>query len=200
MPFLPQDPRLTSLGVIKIPDGLAEQLGMVGFFYPTVATLESGALASGYPDLLAPLLTLRVYQGDLGLDQGVARSVYALNTDGLTAIAGGDSSVPALELGVGDKVELPNGLGTIELTEVRRFASLDVAHDPAQGWVLGFALLVVAGLLTSLFIPRRRVWVKVVGKRIEYAGLARGDDPTLDAAIADLAQKHTELLSLRLKP
>ena len=200
VPFLPQDPRLTSLGVIKIPDGLAEQLGMVGFFYPTVATLESGALASGYPDLLAPLLTLRVYQGDLGLDQGVARSVYALNTDGLTAIAGGDSSVPALELGVGDKVELPNGLGTIELTEVKRFASLDVAHDPAQGWVLGFALLVVAGLLTSLFIPRRRVWVKVVGKRIEYAGLARGDDPTLDAAIADLAQKHTELLSLRLKP
>ena len=200
VPFLPQDAKLTSLGVIKIPDGLAEQLGMVGFFYPTVATLDSGALASGYPDLLAPRLTLRVYQGDLGLDEGVARSVYVLKADDLTAIAGGDAEAPALELGVGDKVELPNGLGTIELTDVKRFASLDVAHDPAQLWVLGFALLVVAGLLTSLFIPRRRLWVKVVGSRIEYAGLARGDDPTLDAAVAELARKHAELLSLRLKP
>ena len=77
---------------------------------------------------------------------------------------------------------------------------LDVHHDPAQLWVLGFALLVVAGLLTSLFIPRRRLWVKVAGSRIEYAGLARGDDPTLDAAVAELARKHAELLSLRLKP
>ena len=200
VPFLPQDTKLTSLGVIKIPDGLAKQLGMVGFFYPTVATLDSGARASGYPDLLAPLLTLRVYQGDLGLDEGVARSVYVLKADDLTAIAGGDAAVPALELGVGDKVDLPNGLGTIELTEVKRFASLDVHHDPLQLWVLGFALLVVTGLLTSLFIPRRRLWVKVVGSRIEYAGLARGDDPNLDAAVAEFARKHGALLSPRLKP
>lgn len=200
VPFLPQDANLTSVGVIKIPDGLAEQLGMVGFFYPTVADLASGAFASAYPDLVDPLLTLRVYQGDLGLDEGVARSVYTLDADNLTAIAGDDADAPALELGIGDKVDLPNGLGSIELTGVKRFASLDVHHDPAQVWVLGFALLVVAGLLTSLFIPRRRVWIKVVGKRIEYAGLARGDDPTLEAAVADLVQKHTELLSPRLSP
>ena len=35
VPFLPQDTNMTSLGVVKIPDGLAEQLGLVGFFYPT---------------------------------------------------------------------------------------------------------------------------------------------------------------------
>jgi cytochrome c biogenesis protein len=30
VPFLPQDTQLTSLGVIKVPDGLAEQVGMIG--------------------------------------------------------------------------------------------------------------------------------------------------------------------------
>jgi cytochrome c biogenesis protein len=200
VPFLPQDANLTSVGVVKVPDGLAEQVGMVGFFYPTAATLDSGAFASGYPDLLDPLLTLRVYTGDLGLNEGQPRSVYTLDVESLTAVAGGEADAPALELRPGETVELPNGLGSIELSEVRRFASFDIHHDPSQGWVLVFALLVIAGLLTSLFIPRRRVWVKVVGKRIEYAGLARGEDPTLEAAVEALARNHAADLSLRLKP
>ena len=37
VPFLPQDANLTSLGVVKVPDGLPEQVGMIGFFYPTQA-------------------------------------------------------------------------------------------------------------------------------------------------------------------
>ena len=69
IPFLPQDANLTSLGVVKVPDGLAEQLGIIGFFYPDPVQLDTGAYAS-----LTPysgddsLLTLTVYQGDLGLD------------------------------------------------------------------------------------------------------------------------------------
>ncbi len=199
VPFLPQDANLTSVGVIKVPDGLAEQVGMVGFFYPTAAETGSGALTSAYPDLVVPLLTLRVYTGDLGLNAGEPRSVYALDVATLTPVAGKGSDLPSLELSPGEKVDLPNGLGSIELTDVKRFASLDIHHDPSQVWVLAFALLVVAGLLTSLFIPRRRVWVKVVAGSIEYAGLARGEDPTLEAAVEDLAQKHAAALSLRLK-
>jgi cytochrome c biogenesis protein len=200
VPFLPQDANLTSVGVVKVPDGLAEQVGMVGFFYPTAAQTDSGAFSSGYPDLVNPLLTLRVYTGDLGLNQGLPRSVYALDVATLTPVAGGGADAKALELTPGQTVDLPNGLGTIELTDVKRFASLDIHHDPSQLWVLLFAILVVAGLLTSLFIPRRRVWVKVAGHRIEYAGLARGEDPTLEAAIDDLAERHITALSLRLKP
>src|SRR5690606_4788425 len=44
VPFLPQDDNLTSTGVVKVPYGLEEQLGLVGFFYPTQAELESGAM------------------------------------------------------------------------------------------------------------------------------------------------------------
>jgi cytochrome c biogenesis protein len=204
-PFLPQDTKLTSLGVIKIPDGLSEQLGMIGFLYPTTIPLQSGALASSHPDLLDPTVTLEVYTGDLGLDDGVARNAYNLDLTNLTEIAGRKAAAPTIELGLGDKVDLPNGLGSIELTAIPRFASLDIHHDPSQVWVLVFAILVLAGLLTSLFIPRRRVWVKVVqtkggGIRLEYAGLARGEDPTLEAAVTEIAQKHADQLSLRLKP
>ena len=63
--FLPQDANMTSQGVIKIADGLTEngaptQLGLVGFFYPTAATLHTGALTSAYPALANPVLTLCV--------------------------------------------------------------------------------------------------------------------------------------------
>ena len=48
-------PNLTSLGVVKVPDGLTEQLGMIGFFYPTQADSSSSArTTSSYPDLDVP--------------------------------------------------------------------------------------------------------------------------------------------------
>ena len=79
-----------------------------------------------------------------------------------------------------------------------RYASFDVMHNPAQEWILVFALLAVAGLLTSLFVPRRRVWVKALpvdgGVRLQYAALARGDDPTLEQAVAQLREQHRERL------
>ena len=205
VPFLPQDAHLTSLGVVKVPDGLAEQVGMIGFFYPTRATLESGALTSGYPELLDPLLTLRVYTGDLGLDSGVPRSVYQLAVDDLTPIAGTGADVAALEIAPGETVEIPNGLGTIELSDVKRFASFDVHNDPSQIWVLTFAILILAGLFSGLFIPRRRVWIKATENddgtiTLEYAGLARGEDPRLEAAVADISAAHAKQLEPKVEP
>ncbi|MGX5681058.1 cytochrome c biogenesis protein ResB [Schumannella luteola] len=199
--FLPQDSNLFSLGVIKVPDGLAEQLGIRGLLYPTTFPLANGAFASSHPDLRDPTLTLEVFAGDLGLDNGQATNAYALNTDSLTEIAGRNADSPTIELKPGDIAELPNGLGTIELLDIPRFVSLDVHHDPSQLWVLLFAVLVVAGLVTSLFVARRRVWVKaVVGDdgtvTLEYAGLARGDDPRLQEAVSDLADRHIERLKV----
>jgi cytochrome c biogenesis protein len=203
--FLPQDANLTSLGVVKIPDSLPEQLGLRGFFYPTVCSDDvcgDGALTSVHPDLRDPTLTLQVYTGDLGLDEGVPTSAYTLNTDNLTQVAGGDADAASLLLKVGDTIDLPDGLGSVEFTGIQRFVSLDIHHDPTQIWVLVFAILVLGGLLTGLFVPRRRVWIKAVqtdgGTRFEYAGLARGEDPTLESAIADIATKHSTSLGLKL--
>lgn len=211
VPFLPQDANLTSMGFIKAPDALPEQIGMVGFFYPTAAELPSGALTSTHADLVNPVLTLNVYTGDLGVDDGIPQSVYALDTDGMTQIAGGTSGTDAIELRPGESASLPNGIGTVTFEHaspnpgsadysdsVLRFATFDITHDPSRGWVLGFTLLAVGGLMVALLMPRRRMWVKAVegpdGLRLEYAGLARGYDPRLEIAINDLARRHSQQL------
>ena len=212
VPFLPQDANLTSIGVVKVPDGLDEQLGMVGFFYPTQTTLGSGAYASSYPDLVFPVLTLNVYQGDLGIDEGTPTSVYTLDPTSMEQLTGGETGVDSIELMPGDTVDLPNDLGSVTFEDVSpdagsdaaaddysqsvsRFASFDIHDDPSQGWVLVFALLILAGLLVSLFVPRRRMWVKAARRPdgtvvLEYAGLARGEDPGLDDAVRAFADKH----------
>lgn len=204
--FLPQDANMTSLGVIKVADGMPQQLGLIGFFYPTMDTLTSGALTSTYGDLEYPVLTLRVYAGDLGIDNGTPRSVYTLDPTGMTQIAGGDSGTPALRLMPGETQDLPNGLGTITFENeapagstgyagsVKRFASLSIHRDLAGPWVLGFAALATLGLLAALFVPRRRMWVKATPDgdtvRVEYAGLARGEDPTLASAVDQVVERH----------
>jgi cytochrome c biogenesis protein len=202
VPFIAEDAQLTSLGWVKVPDGLREQVGMIGFFYPTVgkSATAAGALTSTFPGLNDPVLSLNVYAGDLGVDSGVPQSVYSLNTDKMTQLAGPGTKLKALQLKPGQTVELPGGLGTISLGDVKRYASLDVHHDPAQGWVLLFAILILGGLLTSLFVPRRRIWVKTVENpdgslTLEYAGLARGDDPNLLAAVSAVADEHAALLT-----
>ncbi|WP_404312651.1 cytochrome c biogenesis protein ResB [Agrococcus terreus] len=188
-PFLAQDDNMTSLGVLKVPDGLAEQVGLRGFFYPSVGTLDTGALTSIYPDLLAPVVSLQAFTGDLGLDAGVPRSVYALDTDDLAQIAGGDSGTEALTMQLGETVDIPGGLGTVEFADVQRYGVIEVHEDLTQVPVLWITIVLFVSLLASLLIPRRRMWVKAVGGRLELAGLARGEDPTLERAVADLAKR-----------
>ncbi|WP_344067253.1 cytochrome c biogenesis protein ResB [Microbacterium pumilum] len=215
VPFLPQDKNLTSLGVIKVPDGLPEQLGLVGFFYPTQAELTTGAFSSRYPALVNPVVSLNVYAGDLGIDDGTPRSVYTLDPTGMTRLTGGDTGVDSIELAPGETQDLPGGYGTITFENeapagaegyegsVKRFVSLSIHRDVVAPWILAFAVLATAGLLAALFVPRRRVWVKVTPQghtlRVEFAGLARGEDPTLDAAVAQLAQRHGDALEASLR-
>jgi cytochrome c biogenesis protein len=220
VPFLPQSTEMTSLGVVKVADGLPEQLGLVGFFYPTAQELETGALTSVYPDLVFPVLTLDAYSGDLGIDDGTPRSVYTLDTGEMTKLTGRGTDVPSIQLLPGQSAELPNGLGTVtfenaadptavEATDgtldslapdggydgaVKRFVSLSIHHDVGAPWVLAFALLALGGLLLALFVPRRRMWVRASVRggavHLEYAGLARGEDPQLAAAVDQFAERH----------
>jgi cytochrome c biogenesis protein len=210
VPFLPQDTQMTSLGVIKVTDGLPEQLGLLGFFYPTTGVLESGAFFSAYGALTNPTLTLDVYAGDLGINDGTPRSVYVLDTTDLTQLTGRATDTDSIELAPGETADLPNGMGTVTFEDespagatdasqsVKRFASLQIHRDDSGPWVLAFALLALGGLMLALFVPRRRVWVKATASddrvALEYAGLARGEDPTIAIALDDLVSGHTRLL------
>lgn len=196
VPFIPQDSNFTSLGVVKVPDGLETQLGLRGFFYPTQAVLDTGAYTSNYPDLENPVITLDVFEGDLGINEGIPQSVYSLDTSKMEQLTGRDTGIESLELTIGETVDLPNKAGTVTFDAAPRYAAFDVVIHPTQEWILIFAITATAGLLTSLFVPRRRVWVKAIpsetGVTLQYAALSRGDDPTLEHAVAELLKSHRE--------
>lgn len=187
--YLPQDKNYTSLGVIKVPDAAGQQFGILSFFYPTAEELSTGALTSIYPDPINPKLTMNVYVGDLGLDSGIPKNVYSLDISKMKQVAGGKSGVKGIQLDLHQKAELPNGLGTVSFDSLKRYISLDVSYNPGEGWILFFALLALAGLVLSLLVPRRRVWVRKTTEGFELAALARGEDPTLEKILDDLAEE-----------
>ena len=193
-PFLPQDANYTSLGVIKVPD-TKTQFGLIAFFYPTAEQLSTGAFTSRFPAAVDPMLTANVYVGDLGLNDGTPQNVYSLDIKKMKQVAGGKSKVKGLQLIPGQSTKLPGDLGTITFDGIKRFASLDISFNPGEGWVLFFALSALGGLILSLLVPRRRVWVRKVTGGFEVAALARGDDPTLDRVIEELSEEIKQVQS-----
>ncbi len=151
--FLPQDPNFTSTGVVKLPDA-EPQLAFNGIFAPT-ATVDEEGPRSLFPAPDVPGLFLAAFTGDLGLDEGVPQNVYALDISGLEQIG--------LEgLGPGQSWTLPDGT-TVEFVGVDRYVSLKISHDPGRLWALLAAALVMVGLMLSLFVPRRRIWLRRSG-------------------------------------
>lgn len=181
---IPQDGLFTSLMVLKVPDAQPDQLGFVGFFLPTAAIDENGVSFSRDPDPFLPQLNLNSYYGDLGLDDGEPQNVYVLDTDTLTELNSRNSEAGGIVLDAGETFELPDGKGSITFDGLRRYAALDITHDPAELGALVFSSLALAGLSASLFIGRRRVWIRTgTGAdgsiRVEYGLLARGEDHRL---------------------
>lgn len=182
-----------SLVVLKVPDAKPDQLAFQGFLLPTTAVNSQGVAYSADPDALAPSLNLNSFYGDLGLDDGTPQNVYVLNTSKLkelnnrTLKSGG--IVLSREPG-SNTYKLPDGKGSISFDGLKRYIGIEVRHDPGKEWVGIFAALAVLGLITSLFVPRRRVWFKLgsgpdsgtgAGRIIELGLLARGEDPRLTA-------------------
>ncbi len=186
--YMPQDSNYTSLGVIKLPDANPKQFGVISFFYPTVATLKTGALTSRYPAPVDPFLTMNIYVGDLGLDNGIPSNVFELSVHGLEQVAGGKSGVKPIKLELGATQTLPDGLGTVTWDGLKRFASLDIAYNPMQIWVLLFTVLAFFGMITSLLTPRRRIFVRKGKDSFELAAMAKNDDPQLEGILEDLVK------------
>ncbi|WP_244309237.1 cytochrome c biogenesis protein ResB [Kineococcus rubinsiae] len=190
VPFLPQTGNYDSTGVVKVPDaidaaGNPRQMALQGVFLPSATINAAGQPVSGFPGLGNPFLVLSVYTGDLGLDSGVPQNVYELDTTAMSPMLSADGTPLPLQLTPGQSVDLPNGLGSVTFEEVTRFAAFDIRYTPGQTAALTFALLATGGLTASLFIPRRRVWVRVTQlesettARVDIGGLARGSDAGL---------------------
>jgi cytochrome c biogenesis protein len=183
--FLPQDSAFTSSGVVKVPDTVP-QIGLQGFFLPTVSEDFTNGPVSKFPAADDPEVYLSAWQGDLGLDSGMPQSVYLLETENMKRIG-------IEEMAPGDIWNLPNSAGTVEFTGYRQWASFVITKDPGKGWALGAAIASIIGLSLSLLIPRRRAWLRVTqsderGNLIEVAGLSKTEAPGLADEISQLAK------------
>lgn len=181
---IPTDGAYTSLVVIKVPDAKPNQLGFVGFFLPTALVDDKGVAYGSDPDPFNPQLNLNAYTGDLGLDSGIPRNVYTLDTSKLKEINSRNLDAGGIVLAPGQSYKLPEGNGTISFDGIKRFAALDIRHDPGQSFVLVFAVLALLGLMGSLFLNRRRVWIRTGNHpdgrtMVEFGLLARGEDHRL---------------------
>lgn len=173
---------------IKVPDlpGTTQQLGFTGFVFPTLGLDPARGAVSTDPQPRNPGMTLLAYAGDLGLDSGVPQSVYALNTTHLAriSVAGPSGRQPAQLLRINDPnartiTGLPGGF-SLTVDRVDQWTALTVKRDPAKRLVLGAAIAMVAGLLLSLRVRRRRVWLRATGvpgglTLVAVGGLARSD-------------------------
>lgn len=132
------------------------QLAVTGLFAPT-PSMHGDILSSAGPQLNDPAVAVDIMRGDLGVDSGRGQSIFEI--DQSMVDAGRLERVARENLEVGQSLTLNDGT-KVRFDGVERFVALQVSHDPLQNWVLGSAIVMFVGLGASLFIKRRRLWVR----------------------------------------
>jgi len=180
---------LLSSGVVRIdppagtyPDPVQRrkhQIAIQGLLAPT-KELDGTLLTSSSPEARDPAVAIDIYRGDTGLDTGRPQSIFDLDVRMIEQ--GRLIKVNRKNLSAGQSVTLEDG-SVITFDGVTPFVNLQVSHDPAQIWVLVSAMAMMAGLLVSLLVRRRRVWARIEPAtdrpgtvNVELGGLARTDN------------------------
>jgi cytochrome c biogenesis protein len=198
--FLPTNAQtFESFGVVKAPFAQPGQIGLEGTFYPTFAMGQDadGNLtmpASVFGEALDPLVSLSLWTGDIGVDDGSAQSVYVLDKAGATQVTRKDGRPFRMDLRPGETATLPDGLGTVTFDGLQRWNKIQVSRSPGSLVALTGVVVALIGLLGSLFVRPRRMWVRARRRDdgttvVEVARLDRssGGDPEDGAAeIADV--------------
>jgi cytochrome c biogenesis protein len=154
------------------------QIAIQGLFAPT-EQLDGTLLSSSFPALNNPAVAVDIYKGDTGLDTGRPQSLFSL--DPRLIDQGRLTKKARVNLRSGEQTRLDDGT-VVRFDGAVPFINVQVSHDPAQVWVLAFALTMMAGLLVSLVVRRRRVWVRIAPTTaagtvsVELGGLARTDN------------------------
>jgi cytochrome c biogenesis protein len=107
------------------------------------------------------------------------------------------NSAGLANLRIGQTKRFANGV-SVTFDGWKPWASLQVSHDPAQGWLLWSALAMVLGLLGSLGVRRRRLWVRATPSAaaadgsptvVWVGGLARSDSGNFTTEFAALLER-----------
>lgn len=195
--FRPQDNNYTSTGAVKVR-ATSPQLGFEGIFAPTISDQNLRANpVSDFPGPALPGLLLTLWQGELFPD-GAPQSVYALDTSKMTQPKTAAGLPVRIALRLGETKAIAGDRGTVTFESLPRFAGLSVRYDPGKELTLACSLLALAGLIASLTIRRRRVFVRVREQDgrtlLMVGGLAKGEDVRLGDAVDRVTESILEEL------
>jgi cytochrome c biogenesis protein len=169
--------------------GTTEDVGLSGFFAPSPVDEGDGVISSASPQVTNPVLGIFVYVGSLNYN-GLPQSVYSLDTSKMTKIG-------AANLRVGQTQRFSHGV-SVTFDGWVPWVSMQVSHDPTQGYLLIAAVAMVVGLLGSLGVRRRRVWLRLTpsaaaGDRsltvVQVGGLARSDSGNFTTEFSALVDR-----------
>ncbi|WP_257159080.1 cytochrome c biogenesis protein ResB [Corynebacterium cystitidis] len=189
--FQPDDPTFfLSSGVMRFdpPAGMypdlferrQNQIAIEGLFAPTAqwGGVDNNELTSVYPSMQDPAMAIDIYRGDAGLDSGRPQNIFTLDQ---TLIANGQlQKVDRVNLQPGDEAAIDGGIA-VRFDGAAEYANYQISHDPSQGWVLASAIVMLAGLIGSLMIKRRRVWVRFVEEPAGVSGAGEAPAVSLRA-------------------
>ena len=136
-------------GAVKAP-AADPDVGLDVFLYPFAPDGEDGRpVPTGAPWADAPLLVFQQFRGDLRLG-ATQQTINELDVEELTSQGFG-----ALRLGQSLEIE---GV-TVSFPELRRWVGYQVSSRPQLPYLVLGSVLLVVGLLGSLYAYRRRLWV-----------------------------------------
>jgi len=137
--------------VLKLPS-LRPQLALELVLWPDsrslYALLDTGTAMPMFR-AFAPVMTYRLYRGDLGL--GSPQRTTVLDTSRMREVSSG-------AIGAGETVDLGDGV-TMRFADLREYTVLQVGRDRGLWIVLLAAILLLVGLLPALYSSRRKLWV-----------------------------------------
>ena len=159
-----------STGALRLPS-LKPQVGLQLTFFTGLRVVPDSSGQQQIvndPRLINPVLVVVPFTGDLKASQ--AHSVLSLDYSGL-----GPPGKPLI-LPVGRSGRFADGI-TVDFPALKQYTILTLARDPGVPIVALAAGLVLVGLIPSLYVTRRRVWLRATpaaegGTRVELAGLA----------------------------
>lgn len=214
-PFLPVDAaNFQSVGALRSlitqtsgpSAGSALPIGLECTFLPVASADEISSLSG---DLTlggsirrgsSSLLSCFVYKGNLGNS-----TAFTIDSSNATKVTGPGGRAFNLVLDKSVKlrngtvlhntIKLPQGLGTLSFDGIAEWNRLQISQQPGREVALGGVMLALFGLMGSLFIRPRRVWVRATstpgGTLVEIAALDRTGGGDIAAHVAALKDKLT---------
>lgn len=172
-------------GVAKVAAfDVENQIALELVLLPDAAFGADGMPLSLTPEARNPRLAVVLWYGELGLERNLPPRQFDRER--------GRRLPQPLILAPGETGTFEEVGLTVAFPELPYWSGFQVSHEPGRELLLAGSLLLLAGLIPSLYAYRRRLWVDAradgEGSMVVLAGVALQRKPTFAEAFDDLAE------------